>query len=650
MRIPDFKNVKRRNAVVLLATLFAFSPTALCQEDIEEARQSQLSPAAQLVELNRGIKAYLDADYERAREILERVLAQDEDNPACLYYLGLIHLDEGLQLSSEDNQAARVQFDLARRNFEKVMRAADPTIAPVEAALLLGIAQLAADVPTEEAAIVELATAARETLQRYVETVDAGKNDRYGYFYLGVARYRLGDHYNFKGDYARASEHLKQAVKALETAQRLADVDRKRDELTTGVPRGLDEEGYQQFKRVVSYYRGLVALQRRQNREARRLLEYVREHERGELGQNAAGILQKLDETEAESPLPMTFDSPLGRLDFQGDFSIGGAYDTNVILLGGDTILPLGFGQKYDYRLGTEANFYVSRYIDKTEAPIGESLSIGLGGGTSHCWHADVSEFDLNLYAGRAFVQWQPFKDWYLGVEYEYSYMKLGYDPFISSNRLTPVLSHIWRSSETGDELGRTDAWYNYDYRDYMEQTGDRRLDRDGKYHAVGIRHTFNLKRAADLWSSYYANHESEQRFLGHRWLNFSLGYVYRDERTHGTEFDLVGHSILAGVEVPLPYRFTFGLDSVFTWEDYSSPSLFDYRRNERSDFVQHYDFGLTRTFVARGENATMPTLEIKLRAGVALTYRNSNIWDRLSQDVYEYDRAIYGVRLSVDF
>jgi hypothetical protein len=125
---------------------------------------------------------------------------------------------------------------------------------------------------------------------------------------------------------------------------------------------------------------------------------------------------------------------------------------------------------------------------------------------------------------------------------------------------------------------------------------------------------------------------------------------VYRDERTHGDEFDLVGHSILAGIEVPLPHRFAFEFDSVLTWEDYNSPSLFDYRRNTRGDFAQFYAFGLTRTLVARGENASAPTLEIELHADVSLTFRNSNIWDRLSQDIYEYDRAVYGLRLSVDF
>jgi tetratricopeptide (TPR) repeat protein len=644
-----------RTAGVLLAALFAFSPVALAQDETTDVTQPPLSSAAKLVELNRGIRAYLEADYERARGILERLLAQDEDNAACLYYLGLIYLDEGLDLSSVDSAAARAKFDLARQRFERVTRLADPTVAPVEAALLLGIAQLAADVPAEAGVVAELALRAQETLQRYVRDVDVGKNDRYGYFYLGVAHYRLGDHYAKSEKYLQASEQLDAAVEALKTAQVLAEVDRKRGETTPEAPRALDEEKFWRFERVVSYYRGLIALQRQQNREARRLLEYVREHDRSELRENAAGILEKLDQMEVEYPLPFSFATPLGRLDFEGGISIGGAYDTNVILLGKDTALPLGIGQKYDFRLETEAAFSVYRYISKTEAPVGESLSIGLGGRTAHAWQPRIDEFDINIYAGQAFAQWQPLRDFYLGLQYEYSYTQLGHDPFISSNRLTPVVSKIWRARSgggtgAGDELGRTDVWYNYDYRNYLERIGDPRFNRDGKYHAVGVRHTFNLMRASELWPSYYAAHEGERRLFGGRWLNLSLGYVYRDERTRGSEFDLAGHSILAGVEFPLPYRLAFEFESVLTWEDYASPSVFDYRRNERFDFVQRYDFGLTHTFVARGEASRLPTLEVKLRAGVAVTFQNSNIWDRLSQDIYEYDRAVYGVKLSINF
>ena len=632
-----------------LTMFLLVTPTTRAQTAATPPNTQTDSAAARLIELNRGIRAFIDHDYDGARAAFESILAQEPQNAACLYYLGLIDLEEGLRLRSSNDQAARLKFDEARRNFERITHDADPTIAPVEAALLLGIAQLAADAEGEPSAILEPAKAAYDTLKRYVETEDVGRRDRYGFFYLGVACYRLGDYYSFTGERTQAAQYIDEAAKSLDTALRIAGEDRERAAVAPDA-RGLDEAGYEAFKLVASYYQGLVALQRRSNRDARDLLTYVRDNEKGEVGQNAAGILQKMDEIETTAPQPLTFGTPLGRMDFQGYLAFGLNYDTNVILLGRDTALPLNIGRKNDLRFETEFNFNVSRYIDKNEAPVGESLSIGVGGGTAHGWNTDVHEFNLNQYAGRAFIQWQPVKNCYLGVEYEYSYANLGNDPFLSSHRITPVMSHIWRAQDSDDELGRTDVWYNLDLRDYREEIGERRLDRDGDYHAWGVRHVFNIVKAADLWASYYADRAEELRFFGNRWLNFSLGYVYRDERTRGTEFDLGGHSILGGVEVPLPWRLAFELDSVFTWEDYGAPSVFDYRRNERRDFSQVYNFGLTRTFVARGECARMPTLEIKLRAGLGLTLRNSNIWDRLSQDIYEYNRTVYGLQLNIDF
>ena len=650
-RIPIKLDLSNRTTATILVALCLLSPTAFGQEDAQHTERERSTSSTALIEINRGIRAYLDGDYDRAEVLLQAILQNDPENAACLYYLGLIHLNRGLRFSADQNKdAARAEFDLGRINFEKITLAADPSVTPVEAALLLGIAQLAAEGPKDTGAVVEPAIAAQKTLQKYVETIDVGKNDRYGFFYLGVAQYRLGDHYNATGQYRQAGEHLAGAVKSLETALRVAEIDRQRAQQQPDAPRGLTPEGYEHFNQVVSYYRGLVALQRRHNSEARRLLEYVRQQEHGQLGQNAGIILAKLDEIEAESPLPLSFDSPLGKLDFQGDISFGTGYDTNVILLGKDTILPLGIGRKYDFNFDTSANFYINRYIDKTEAPIGESLSLGLGAGTAHSWYTDIKEFDQNLYAGRAYVQWQPLKNLYLGMEYEYSYTLLGRDPFISSHRLTPVLSRIWQNGSNNVEVGRTDLWYNYDYRDYRGSLSDFRFNRDGEYQSIGLRHTFNLIRAADLWPTYFTNHESEKRFFAHKWFNVSLGYLYRDERTDGTEFDLVGHSLLSSVELPLPHRFALACNGIFTWENYGAPSLFDYRRNSRADFVQRYEIGLIRTFVARGQCARLPTLEIKLRAGMAFTIRNSNIWDRLSQDVYEYNRAVYGVQLNIDF
>jgi len=487
----------------MLATLIIAAPPAWSQADASDP-PSPLSSAARIVELNRGIQAFVDGDDAQAREIFERLSGEDDTDPACHYFLGLIHLRAGLSASDAESgqtppaetPAAQTSFDQAWRSLEHAARTADSSDLPIDS-LLAGVTRLTAEHPARPA-----------------------------------------------------------------------------------------------------------------------------------------------DEPPAAAP-PNPFE-------FRGRISLGAAYDTNVPLLGDEARLPLSFGRKWDYRLETAASFDLSRRFDKSETVLGESLAIGIGGSTTYGWQPNIGDFDVNLYSGRAWVNWQAARDLYLGLDYEYSYAQLGRDPYVSSNRLTPVVSKIWRADAT--ESGRTDLWYSHDYRNYLERIGDPRLNRDGKYQSVGIRHTLNLTRARHLWASYYSQHAAEGRLLGDRPLSIHAGYMFRDERTRGTEFDLSGHSILAGVEVPLPYRLSLEFDTVLTWEDYAAASAFAPRSSERRDFVQRYDLGLTRTFVARGESEWLHNLEIKLRGGAAVTLQDSNVRSRLGGDIYEYDRAIYGLRLSISF
>lgn len=401
----------------------------------------------------------------------------------------------------------------------------------------------------------------------------------------------------------------------------------------------------------------MLAILERRHGEARQLFTDVTRQVAGtDLARNAQAIVDKLDDVETTSPLPIQLPvpGPIGPLEFEGRLRIGNWYDSNVILLGKDTTLPRGFKKKGDYQYGISADFGLSRYIPRSEFPwVGESLAVGVGGGTSHVWQPNIPEFDVNRYAGRAYVNWQPIADLYLALQYEGSYTLLGRDPFITSHRLTPVLSKIWRRPSEGPggrELARTDVYYSYDDRNYLDRLTSFQLNRDGAYQAVGAQQKFNLVQAQRYLRDHFAGRERARRLFGEEWLSVYLGYEYRDERTAGTEFDLRGHALVWGLDVPLPHRFAFEVDGEFTWADYTGASLFDHERKERADFVQRYNIGLTYTVVARGENENMRTLAVKLRGGVEMTFQNSNIWNRLGEDIYEYDRALYGVQLQVDF
>jgi hypothetical protein len=649
-----------RTGVLLLVSLAALGGPAAAQS------QPATGPSPRLVDLNRAIKAYFDEERDTAAAIFERLLTADpqaEYRASCCYYLGLISLERGLAHSSAAQAAAarqapdqaateanlaREQFEQAQQWFEQVVGLADPSAELVSAAVLLGIAQLASDYPGMGKDLAfELAQRAERTLTRYVTQTEPGARDRYGFFYLAVAHYRLADDYSQRGRSGEFAASLRAAAENLVRARSLTEADQQ-----SGV---LSAAQAEDFKTVLTYYDALLAVLGRDNARARALFTDVSRRAAGtDLAKNADAIVNKLTEVELANPAPLSIPAPkpVGPFEFSGHLRMGHAYDSNVILLGKDTALPLGYSRKDDYRFSLSADFNIDRYISKSELPaVGESLSLGLGGGTSNGWQPNLAQFDVNHYPARAYVNWQPVPDLYLGLQYEYSYTQLGHKPFIASNRLTPVISKVWRR-QPGTELGRTDAYYAHDERSYLDRLSDFRLNRDGQYDAVGIQHTFNFWQAKDLpyMAGYFGSHERERRLLGNDWLRFRVGYEYRDERTVGTEFDLRGNSLVWGLNVPLPYRLAFEAGGEFTWSDYQNPSLFDYERKPRSDFLQRYDFGVTYTFVARGEVEAMRTLEVKLRTGIEATFQNSNIWDRLGEDVYEYNRGIYGVQLEVNF
>lgn len=602
-----------------------------------------------LIKLNEGIQAYLDGlsteQFDEARRILEELRAEDPDNAAALYYLGLIYLSEGLKASGQAAAAAddeerlhlmreaREYFGQARDALSRVVTLGEQQLVPIEALLDLGTAYLAAQPPDasrERAA--EIARQSVRTLEQYVES-PYGQNDFLGHFYLAIAYYRAEE-------YAERPDYLQRADEALRRALELAE---QQDLLTP------------QQEAPIRYYQSLVALRGRQRAEAIDRMQQSVDLAEGRLRENARELLDMLRASAAAEPTPMNFDTPLGPWRLEGEVAVGAFYDSNVILLGKDTDLPRGIPQKHDWRGGVDASFDFTRLLLKGEDPIpGESLLIGIGGYASHFWQPHIREFDLNTYSGRAYVNWEPIPTFFMGLQYDYTYTMLGHEPYISSNRLTPVLTKYWLEERDGvqRQRARTDLYYSYDYRNYLDILSDFGFDRDGSYHAVGLNQQFNLVQAGELWPTYYGGNGGEPRdgLDDQRWLRASVGYVFRNESTNGEEFDLSGHSIVAELQLPLPYRLEFGVDAEWTWDDYWQRSLFDFEGKERFDFIQRYDFGLTRTLVGRGEDDRIPTLQILVRGGVELTFADSNIWDRLHEKIYEYDRAIYSVKLIVRF
>jgi len=372
-----------------------------------------------------------------------------------------------------------------------------------------------------------------------------------------------------------------------------------------------------------------------------------------------------LDQKLLAQPKEQNAPQLLSRLGIEGGVSIGNWYDSNTILLGKGTPLPRAFKRKDDYQYGIQGDFSLSQVIpfaDPERFPYLKTMTYGVGGSTSQLWHPNVSQFDRQVYAGQAFVNFETnLAPWsgrglFVGAQYDHATTRLGRDTFVSGNKITPVLTFLLGRDDENprwdNELDRLIVYYSYEKRGYQDDITDFRLDRDGRYQSVGTKYVFYLCKAEGLpylkecFEEKKLNTEEQLLYYGHEWLRGHVGYEYRNEQTGGTEFDRIAHAVQWGLHVPLPCKWAFDIDGEFVWSNYASSSIFDFSGRERFDFTQHYNVGLTYTLCAK--RVGWDILEAKLRAGVDLTFQNSNVSSPLAEEVFDYDRAVYGIQVEL--
>lgn len=623
--------------------------------------------AAVAIKLARAIESYALRDFPRATEQFEAVLQISPQEPGALWYLGLLKLDAGLEArraaESAPDPGARAQlldegeraFEQARDYLESLLRldSATPSVQqvrPIEAGLVLAIARLAEN---DEDRFRQLTSQAISTLETYDQQTQ-GK-DYLAKFFLGIAHWRLGLYE--ERDLATQQAEKQLAAQYFDETERLIG----RVAPPTSAPSG---EGAQHaieltaIRLYVMYYRGIQALDAEDRARGIEMLRQVEEEAAAipdlyQLRIDAGLLVQKAQETATGGPRPISFFSrPFGPIEFRANLQLGMGYDSNAILLGDDTALPRRIVKQDDWFANTDSSFELTRRFTKTEDNfgLGESLTLGISGDMSHRWHPSIREFDLNQYRGRAFLAWEPVTDIFAYFEYLYSYTMLGHKPFISSNGGFVGLTKRWSDAARGSFGTRSDIYYGYEWRNYLDELFDFRLDRDGAYQLIGLRQSFDLWRADELWPDYYANAPEREKNDARRFANVFFGYEFREERTQGKEFDLGGHSALAGIEVPLPWRLSAGYQVRLNWDNYSARSLFDFTGDERFDFRQVHGVVLTYIILGRGEKKDFESLEIRLRGFAELVFQDSNVTDARSQDVYSYDRGQYGLALQISF
>ncbi len=325
------------------------------------------------------------------------------------------------------------------------------------------------------------------------------------------------------------------------------------------------------------------------------------------------------EQVKAGPVVPSETVSPL-----QFRLDLGYHYDSNVILLGDNTSLPIGLNRNDDYRFGLSTDL---RYL----IPMGDQWLMGFGWNTFHSWHASLEQYNVQTYAGRGFVNYFLNDRTTLGVQYEYDFNLVGREAFLSRHQLTPSLRYVEAFHDDGTSWTSSTLFASYEDRDYHDDYFDLREDRDGSYTTLGLTQSFNLCQP-----------RKEQGDT--RWLSAAVGYRFENESTVGSDFDLSAHGLNADLSVPLPWELTFDFSGNWMWEGYWQPNSQDYKLRERKDFVQRYSVSLGREWEL-DRHVTMG-----LRGELAYILDDSNVLNSLGEAIYSYDRTIAGITLSLAF
>lgn len=389
------------------------------------------------------------------------------------------------------------------------------------------------------------------------------KNPDFGevHFDLGIVAFHLG----------HAEEAVAELVKS-DAVRGLTDSQRAMSHYYRGLAyEKLDrfDEAGPEFLRAASlapglaadaqYHAGLSFFRRGAPAEARDSFEEVVEASpESPIGKSARKLLARIEEM---NPRPKRWSLSAG---------LSVQYDSNVILLPGDSPVPEGISDESDIRwVGTfNSGFDVFRSVRSTA-----TASYGL----YQSLHQDLDMFDVqNHDLGISFKHRPIRKPLQFDFGYHFSIARIDNKTYLRSQTVDGRMSLSRREGHL------TRFEYRYQMKDFQEVGSlPGNEDRTGYNNALGLTH---------YW------------FFSGRKGNLHGGYTFDRDRTVEDDWDYHGHAFRVGVKIPP--RLVGGwvdpsLDAEVGFRQYDNPNSLssDSPAKERKDAIQTYTLTLSRSF-----------------------------------------------------
>jgi tetratricopeptide (TPR) repeat protein len=294
----------------------------------------------------------------------------------------------------------------------------------------------------------------------------------------------------------------------------------------------------------------------------------------------------------------------------------GMEYDDNVVLRGDGVQQPNGISNDDDGRGVWSFNGGYEVYRDET-------WTLGLLGSYAGSAHTDLRDFDLQSPSVSGWLDRKLSEETLLRLQSSFEYVWYDTEKYLASTGFSTTLYH-----DLGD-AGSTSAFFRFSDLDYQFESDDVSPGPPG----------LDLGRARNYSGQEYALGFDYSRFFGEETLG-RTGFRYRYFDSH-REYTYDGFEFVLGVFRELPYQFSVDLALSFEYRPYHNPSTF-----EDPPGSGNFDSGDRSETSWLFETALERPLTRLLTGSIRYSYldNNSNV------DVYDYDRHIIGVYVTIDF
>lgn len=280
------------------------------------------------------------------------------------------------------------------------------------------------------------------------------------------------------------------------------------------------------------------------------------------------------------------------------NISLGGQYDTNVILTADTTPLPEGISGKSDWRAVVELDWrYRLLSGAKADASIGYNFYQSI--------HAKFYDFNIsyNLLDLTARYAVKPYLS--LSGLYSFEYLFASGNGYSYANTVSPSIIIM-----EGKGISTT-LKYRYRHKHFMDtRIYTTNSERTGSNHLFGITQEVLILPAVQTW----------------------FGYAYDKDITMKDYWDYDGHKGFVGFRFKLPYKLSLNLYGEYSYRGYYGISP-DFNK-ERKDNVYTYSASITKA-ITDSTNITIGQTYID--NGSSISY-------------YNYSRAITSLFLNVRF